>query len=81
MEVSYLGSPLLYVHTHHIQDNVHSGNDMQCGLTLGTENIKSPLLDITLNVDEGNRVAVNCCVAWSFPTSLMASARVWSPFS
>ena len=34
-----------------------------------------PSLVITLTVEEGNRVAVNCCAAWSFSTSLMASVR------
>ena len=38
-------------------------------------------LVIKLIVEEGNRVAVNCWVAWSFSTSLMASVRVWGPFS
>ena len=37
-------------------------------------------LDITLTVEEGNRVAVNCCAVWSFSTSAMAFARVWGPF-
>ena len=29
----------------------------------------------------GNKVDVICCVAWSFSTSFMVSARVCSPFS
>ena len=33
----------------------------------------SPSLVITLTVEEGNRVAVNYCAAWSFTTALMAS--------
>ena len=37
--------------------------------------------DITLTIDEGKRVAVNCCAAWSFSTSPIMSARVWDPFS
>ena len=41
----------------------------------------SSLLDITLTDDEGNKVAVSCCTAWSVSTFLMASARVWGPFS
>ena len=41
----------------------------------------SPSLDIILTVDEGNSVAVNCCTAWNFSTSLMASDSDWDPFS
>ena len=42
----------------------------------------SPSLVITLTIEEGNRAAVNCCAAWSFCTSLMASVRrVWGPLS
>ena len=40
----------------------------------------SSSLDIILTVDEGNKVAVNYCAAWSFSTSLVAFARVWGPF-
>ena len=42
----------------------------------------SPSLDITLTVEEDDRIAVNCCTAWSFSISLMVSVkRVWGPFS
>ena len=41
----------------------------------------SSSLDMTFTVDEGSSVVVNCCAAWSFSTSLMASARFWGPFS
>ena len=71
MVVSYLDSLLLYDHIHHIQNNVHLGNDVQCSLILGTGSIDLPCWTITLTVDEGNRVAVNCCTAWRFSTSLM----------
>ena len=40
--VSYLDSLLLYDHIHCIQSKVHLGNDMQCGLTLGTGSIYLP---------------------------------------
>ena len=36
---------------------------------------------MTFTEDEGSRVAVNCCAAWSFSTSLMASAKLCGPFS
>ena len=29
----------------------------------------------------GKSVEVICCVAWSFSTSFMASAKFWGPFS
>ena len=37
--------------------------------------------DIAFTADEGSKVAVSCCAAWSFSTLLMVSARVYSPFS
>ena len=40
----------------------------------------SSSLDMTFTEDEGGRVAVNCCAAWSFSTSLMASAKLCGPF-
>ena len=75
MMVSYLGSPLLYDHIHCIQSNVHLSNDMQCDLTQHWKHWSSSV-DITLTVDEDNKVAVSYCVAWNLSTSLMASARV-----
>ena len=41
----------------------------------------SSSLDITLTLDEGNKVAVSCCAVWSFSTLLMVSSRDWGPFS
>ena len=37
--------------------------------------------DITFTMNEGNRVVVSCCDAWSFSILLMVSARVWGAFS
>ena len=36
--VSNVDSPLLYVHIHHIQSNIHFGNVMLYGLTTGIRN-------------------------------------------
>ena len=41
----------------------------------------SPSLVIILTTEEGNRAAVNCWAAWCFSASLMASVKVWGPFS
>ena len=35
---------------------------------------------MTCTEDESSRVAVNCCAAWSFSTSLMATAKLCGPF-
>ena len=36
---------------------------------------------MVLTDEEGKRVGVICCAAWSFSTSFMVSARVCVPFS
>ena len=41
----------------------------------------SSSLDMMFTVDEGSSTAVNCCAAWSFSTSLMASAKLCDSFS
>ena len=33
-----------------------------------------------LTDEVGGSVEVNCCAAWSFSTSFIASAKVWGPF-
>ena len=35
---------------------------------------------MVLTDEVGESVEVICCVAWSFSTSFMASAKVWGPF-
>ena len=42
MVVFYLDSLLLCDHIHHIQNSIHLGNDVQCGITLGTGSIDLP---------------------------------------
>ena len=36
---------------------------------------------MVLTNEFGKSVEVICCAAWSFSTSLMASAKFWGPFS
>ena len=35
---------------------------------------------MVLTNEVGRSVEFNCCAAWSFSTSLIASAKVWGPF-
>ena len=35
---------------------------------------------MVLTDEVGRSVEVNCCMAWSFSTSLIATAKVWGPF-
>ena len=72
---SYVDSPLLYDHIHHIQNIIHLDSVMLYDLTLDTGNVGLPCGTLHF-VDEGSKVAVSCCAVWSFSTLLMASARV-----